>query len=377
MLVGPHSTAAQRDEFRSLILAEPRNFIAQPTLALSRAACFVGSGVEPRHVDLRPYVLYGDKVTIVPGGLTRVALRKGRSSSIRLRAAAAKTPGCSWNSRCCCLASPTRFTGSAATSSERNTPPGLSTSPEDLGLDRAASVRSRAIERLYTSLGLPSGADWRAIAGRRRPVRHITSQLGGRLHHVRARECPPGARGNQLGHVGADQRSVPPRAKAAGGVGRRPDPLRVARDCRRRPPVCRASPTRRWGTAKAGSTCRLAVFWNARHQPPRCSTHFSSTPATRRRAALDQADWVALLRSCSALEGYCRRYTADVRPERVTEFLLLDAECPRSIRFAASCLEVGATGNGAVHAGAPAAARPSGCPGGCARRSTTGRWMKS
>ncbi len=77
MLVGPQSTAAQRDEFRTLIQAEPRNFIAQPTLALSRAACFVGNGVEPRHVDLRPYVLYGDKVTIVPGGLTRVALRKG------------------------------------------------------------------------------------------------------------------------------------------------------------------------------------------------------------------------------------------------------------------------------------------------------------
>ena len=77
MLVGPHSTAAQRDEFRTLILAEPRNFIAQPTLVLSRAACFVGSGVEPRHVDLRPYILYGEKVTIVPGGLTRVALRKG------------------------------------------------------------------------------------------------------------------------------------------------------------------------------------------------------------------------------------------------------------------------------------------------------------
>jgi uncharacterized alpha-E superfamily protein len=56
-------------------------------------------------------------------------------------------------------------------------------------------------------------------------------------------------------------------------------------------------------------------------------------------AALDQADWVALLRSCSALEGYCRHYTADVRPGRVTEFLLLDPECPRSIRFAATRLE--------------------------------------
>jgi uncharacterized circularly permuted ATP-grasp superfamily protein len=77
MLVGPHSTRAEREEFRSRIQADPRNFIAQPTLALSRAACFVAQGIEPRHVDLRPYVLYGEQVAVVPGGLTRVALRKG------------------------------------------------------------------------------------------------------------------------------------------------------------------------------------------------------------------------------------------------------------------------------------------------------------
>jgi uncharacterized circularly permuted ATP-grasp superfamily protein len=77
MLIGPHSTAQERDAFKSKILADPRNFIAQPTLAFSRAPCFVDDGVEPRHVDLRPYVLFGDTVTIVPGGLTRVALRKG------------------------------------------------------------------------------------------------------------------------------------------------------------------------------------------------------------------------------------------------------------------------------------------------------------
>jgi uncharacterized circularly permuted ATP-grasp superfamily protein len=77
MLVGPHSTAAERASFKEKILAEPRNFIAQPTLALSRAPCFVGDGIEPRHIDLRPYVLYGDRVTIVPGGLTRVALKRG------------------------------------------------------------------------------------------------------------------------------------------------------------------------------------------------------------------------------------------------------------------------------------------------------------
>ena len=78
MLIGPHSTAAERDAFRQKILADPRNFIAQPTLPLSRSPCFFDNGrIEPRHVDLRPYVLYGDRVTVVPGGLTRVALRKG------------------------------------------------------------------------------------------------------------------------------------------------------------------------------------------------------------------------------------------------------------------------------------------------------------
>jgi uncharacterized circularly permuted ATP-grasp superfamily protein len=78
MLIGPHSSAEQREEFRARIMAEPRNYIAQPTLALSTAPCFTEDGlIEPRHVDLRPYVLFGEKVTIVPGGLTRVALRKG------------------------------------------------------------------------------------------------------------------------------------------------------------------------------------------------------------------------------------------------------------------------------------------------------------
>jgi uncharacterized circularly permuted ATP-grasp superfamily protein len=77
MLIGPHSTAAERDEFKRRILANPRNYIAQPTLALSRAPSFLGDAVEARHVDLRPYVLFGERCTLVPGGLTRVALRRG------------------------------------------------------------------------------------------------------------------------------------------------------------------------------------------------------------------------------------------------------------------------------------------------------------
>lgn len=77
MLIGPHSTAAQRREFRQRIEANPRGYIAQPTLSLSCAPCFIGEKIVPRHVDLRPYVLYGKDVRIVPGGLTRVALTKG------------------------------------------------------------------------------------------------------------------------------------------------------------------------------------------------------------------------------------------------------------------------------------------------------------
>ncbi|HZO55889.1 MAG TPA: circularly permuted type 2 ATP-grasp protein, partial [Bryobacteraceae bacterium] len=77
MLIGPHSTADERAEFRTRIETDPRNYIAQPTIQLSTAPCFIDGCIEPRHIDLRPYILFGDKVTIVPGGLTRVALKKG------------------------------------------------------------------------------------------------------------------------------------------------------------------------------------------------------------------------------------------------------------------------------------------------------------
>lgn len=77
MLVGPHSTAEQREKFKVAINADPRNYIAQPTLALSRVPVIVDDHFEGRHVDLRPYVLYGKEIFVLPGGLTRVALKKG------------------------------------------------------------------------------------------------------------------------------------------------------------------------------------------------------------------------------------------------------------------------------------------------------------
>ena len=78
MLIGPASTEAERDEFADKIVAHPRNYIAQPTLNLSRVPVINGEGnLEGRHVDLRPYILYGEDIYVVPGGLTRVALKKG------------------------------------------------------------------------------------------------------------------------------------------------------------------------------------------------------------------------------------------------------------------------------------------------------------
>lgn len=77
MLVGPHATPAERAQFAELIRANPRNYIAQPTLSLSRVPVIVGDHFEGRHVDLRPYILYGSDMYVLPGGLTRVALKRG------------------------------------------------------------------------------------------------------------------------------------------------------------------------------------------------------------------------------------------------------------------------------------------------------------
>jgi len=78
MLIGPKATKAEIEDFRKKVEAEPRNYIAQPTISLSRHPTHVTEGLfEGRHIDLRPFILYGEKIVIVPGGLTRVALRKG------------------------------------------------------------------------------------------------------------------------------------------------------------------------------------------------------------------------------------------------------------------------------------------------------------
>ena len=77
MLIGPHSTRAEQEEFARRIKDNPRNYIAQPTLSLSRVPVLIEDHLEGRHVDLRPFILYGEDIYVLPGGLTRVALKKG------------------------------------------------------------------------------------------------------------------------------------------------------------------------------------------------------------------------------------------------------------------------------------------------------------
>jgi uncharacterized circularly permuted ATP-grasp superfamily protein len=76
MLMGPSASKAEIEKFRELIIADPRNYIAQPVVSLSRSPTWCDGTMEGRHIDLRPYIIYGRDIKIVPGGLTRVALTK-------------------------------------------------------------------------------------------------------------------------------------------------------------------------------------------------------------------------------------------------------------------------------------------------------------
>jgi uncharacterized circularly permuted ATP-grasp superfamily protein len=77
MLMGPRSTQAERAQFAELVQQNPRNYIAQPVISLSTTPTLVEAGIEPRHLDLRPFILSGRHVRVTTGGLTRVAMRKG------------------------------------------------------------------------------------------------------------------------------------------------------------------------------------------------------------------------------------------------------------------------------------------------------------
>jgi uncharacterized alpha-E superfamily protein len=223
----------------------------------------------------------------------------------------------------------------------------------ELGLDRAASVRSRAIDRLYSSLGLSSGADGEqslvrlalfdtshrnsvaaCIMSARENARQVREEISSDMWEqindlfLRVRKLQEASAGGRTHYV---SRVIVEGVHLFAGVT-----------------DATMGHGEGWQYLQAGRFLERAASNAA------LLDAFLVDTADEAPAALDQADWVTLLRACSALEGYCRRYTADVRPERVTEFLLLDAECPRSIRFAATRLEA------ALQAMARYSGRPSG-----------------
>ena len=226
----------------------------------------------------------------------------------------------------------------------------------DLGLDRAATVRSRAIDRLYLSLGFPAGdADGEQSLVKRalfdpshrnsvaacimsardnaRQVREeISSDMWEQLNELflRVRKLQDASAGGRTHYV---SRVIVEGVHLFAGIT-----------------------DATMGHGEGWQYLQAGCFLERAASTATLLDAFLVDQGGEAPAALDQADWVALLRSCSALEGYCRRYTADVRPERVTEFLLLDAECPRSIRFAATKLEAALAGDRPVHR--PAERRP-------------------
>ena len=224
----------------------------------------------------------------------------------------------------------------------------------ELGLDRAAAARSRAIDCLYNSLGLPALREPQdhpetggGMAGAEGEQSLVTLALFGTSHRNSVAACVMAARENarqvreeisthmweQLNDLFLRVRSL--QDTSLGGRTHYVSRV-VVEGVHLFAGITDATMghSEGWQYLQAGKFLERAAATATLLDAFLVDTTDDDAPA-----ALDQADWVALLRSCSALEGYCRRYTADVRPERVTEILLLDAECPRSVRFAATCLE--------------------------------------
>jgi uncharacterized alpha-E superfamily protein len=222
----------------------------------------------------------------------------------------------------------------------------------DLGLDRAAAVRSRAIDRLYSSLGLPAADAEQSL---------VTLALFDGSHRNSVAACIVAARENarqvreeissdmweQINDLFLRVRKL--QEASAGGRTHY-----VSRVIVEGVHLFAGITDATMGHGEGWQYLQAGCFLERVASTASLLDALLVDKGDAAPAALDQADWVALLRSCSALEGYCRRYTADVRPERVTEFLLLDPECPRSIRFSATRLET------ALRAIARYTGRPSG-----------------
>jgi hypothetical protein len=231
MLVGPHSTAAEREEFARRIRRNPRNYIAQPTLALSRVPTIVDDHFEGRHVDLRPYVLCGKDIYVVPGGLTRVAMKKG---SLVVNSSQGGGSKDTWVLSAVAVQSQSQSAEGSNNDQLPTSPPLLSRVADAVYwmgryIERAENVARFIDVNQNLMLDLPSG--FRSTVAAHRGYHRRSRGLSGALRrgHARqnvvqflafdtresqlhlllrdrgARERPLGARDHLVGNVGADQ----------------------------------------------------------------------------------------------------------------------------------------------------------------------------
>jgi uncharacterized circularly permuted ATP-grasp superfamily protein len=206
MLIGPASSKAEIASFRRQIIATPERYIAQPTLALSTCPTFAEAGLAPRHIDLRPFVLSGRDVSIVPGGLTRVALTEGSLVVNSSQGGGTKTPGC-WKIN----AQPHRrpFVLDVALHRARRESRALGGCP----LSHVAAAAFPRNPGPLPELDHDGAAHGKSLLGKARDggaeVRVRVRESGSRLQwqhfqlpEERARECPRGARLADVGALG-------------------------------------------------------------------------------------------------------------------------------------------------------------------------------
>ena len=382
MLIGPHSSKQQREEFRARILADPRNYIAQPTLALSSAPCLIDGEVESRHIDLRPYILMGEKVTLVPGGLTRVALRKG---SLVVNSSQGGGSKDTWvlragngDDRVAQMredhGESTGLRRKAGRKMSDTRPPRnyfVRAFRRDAGmLSRVADSlywMSRYLERaehtarlvdvelqLWLDQSPEAGAGrWRFLLEALRtpagqgpidPTRLVDTLVFSRKNSSSIVSCIAIAREN-LRHV---------REQCSSEMWEQLNRLYLE--------VMDARPEEAWMLKSHGffravlegahlfqgitdATMSHGEGWQyiqlGRYVERTdtlaslMETHFKrmAQPADQVVESAEYLEWVGLLRACVAFEAYCKAHTAAIRPLRVAEFLLLNPEFPHSIRF--------------------------------------------
>ena len=357
MLIGPHATPEEREKFAALIRENPRNYIAQPTLTLSRVPTIVEDHFEGRHVDLRPYILYGHEIYVLPGGLTRVALRKG---SLVVNSSQGGGSKDTW-----VLAGP----GQAAPP-RPVLRPGLGTITERIPCSAALPIPSTGCAAMWNGPRISPGSSmsrstcsWTCrrrpgtvdavgpCHGRQQVLRRTLRSGHARQRHpfpvvrpelppfdslLRARrpgECPDDSRDHLVGNVGATQQLLPHGQGGGRLAGSAAAPQEFFQEVKLASHLFNGitdgtmSHGEGWQFARLGRTLERADktsrLLDVKYFFLLPQVHDVGTPT-------DDLQWSAVLRSVSGFEMFRKRH-GQITPERVVGFLVLDRFFPRAI----------------------------------------------